>query len=58
MGKKVYNNRIRVMLADKMNTKTHLVEQLGVKNDNKPMLYQYYTTKCPTTNRDFTSTVM
>lgn len=30
MGKKVYKNRIRVMLADKTITRTHLAEQLGV----------------------------
>ena len=30
MEKKVYKNRIRVILADKMVTKTHLAEQLGV----------------------------
>lgn len=30
MEKKVYKNRIRVMLADKMVTKTHLAELLGV----------------------------
>lgn len=30
MVKKIYKNRIRVMLADKMVTKTHLAEQLGV----------------------------
>ena len=30
MEKKVYKNRIRVILADKMITKTHLAEQLGV----------------------------
>lgn len=29
-GKKVYKNRIRVMLADKMVTKTSLAEQFGV----------------------------
>lgn len=28
--KKAYKNRIRVILADKMVTKTHLAEQLGV----------------------------
>ena len=30
MEKKVYKNRIRVVLADKMVTKTYLAEQLGV----------------------------
>lgn len=30
MEKKVYKNRIRVILADKMITKSHLAEQLGV----------------------------
>lgn len=30
MEKKVYKNRIRVILADKMVTKTYLAEQLGV----------------------------
>lgn len=30
MEKRVYKNRIRVILADKMVTKTHLAEQLGV----------------------------
>ncbi len=30
MEKKVFKNRIRVVLADKMVTKTHLAEQLGV----------------------------
>ena len=30
MEKKVYKNRIRVILAYKMVTKTHLAEQLGV----------------------------
>ena len=30
MEKKVYKNRIRVVLADKMITKTYLAEQLGV----------------------------
>jgi len=30
MEKKAYKNRIRVILADKMVTKTHLAEQLGV----------------------------
>lgn len=30
MEKKIYKIRIRVILADKMVTKTHLAEQLGV----------------------------
>ena len=30
MEKKAYKNRIRVILEDKMVTKTHLAEQLGV----------------------------
>lgn len=30
MVKKVYKNRIRVVLADKMVTKTYLTEQFGV----------------------------
>lgn len=30
MEKKAYKNRIRVILADKMVTKTHLTEQLGM----------------------------
>lgn len=30
MEKKVYKNRIRVVLADKMVTKTYLAEQFGV----------------------------
>lgn len=30
MEKKVYKNRIRVILADKMVTKTYMAEQLGV----------------------------
>lgn len=30
MEKKVYKNRIRVILADKMITKSHLAEQPGV----------------------------
>ncbi|WP_294452796.1 helix-turn-helix transcriptional regulator [uncultured Bacteroides sp.] len=30
MEKKVYKNRIRVVLADKMVTKTYLTEQFGV----------------------------
>lgn len=30
MEKKVYRNRIRVVLADRMVTKTHLAELLGV----------------------------
>ncbi len=30
MEKKIFKNRIRVVLADKMVTKTHLAEQLGV----------------------------
>lgn len=30
MEKRVYKNRIRVILADKMVTKTHLAELLGV----------------------------
>lgn len=30
MEKKVYKNRIRVVLAEKMNTNTYLVEQFNV----------------------------
>lgn len=30
MEKKIYRNRIRVILADRMVTKTYLAEQLGV----------------------------
>lgn len=40
MEKKVYKNRIRVMLADKMVTKTHLAEQLDV---SKMTTSRWYT---------------
>lgn len=40
MGKKVYKNRIRVILADKMVTKTHLAEQLDV---SKMTISRWYT---------------
>lgn len=46
MKKKIYKNRIRVVFADKMVTKTYLAEQLGVSK----MTISQWNTKATQSN--------
>ena len=55
MEKKVYKNRIRVVLADNGYKDIFGRTAWSVKDDNKSMVYQYYTTECSTVDRDIAS---